>query len=321
MIELASAAIFISLFLMAYLAGNFFTGIATAPPKGEIDLFVEPVFGNLTEPLAFAIPSRKKFLDDLSKDLLAAGKYHRNALINFMSTRNAVLFAATILTALLISCGFVPEFEIYVVGFAMVLVALIYSMPRIVIAELARNRKKKIEKSIPDALDLVALAVAGGLPISEALQRVNQEIADSFPALSRELKIICNQTRTGSVEVAFEKFAERIQIPEIAAWATLMQQSNRLGGGIAEALQDYANRIREDRNLRLEHSGNTASIKMLLPVVLCICPPILIMLVGPALLDVRDFLVRESNSPSAAIAEFNAAREQSMEVSAALRDN
>ena len=309
-IEVASAATFISLFLSVYLIGGLLRKKKlVATTAAPLDLFVPPVFGGITEGLANVLPNGKRKRELLQKDMLSAGRYHSTAMMNFLATRNALVLTEFIVLAGIFALGIAEGIEAYVAVSGIIVIIFSYSVPRLLIAGQAKSRKSKIEKAIPDVLDLIAMAVAGGLPIASALERVNGKITKSYPALSRELQIICNQCRTGSIEVAFQKFANRIQISEIVSWASLMKQSSRLGGGIAEALQQYAQRIREDRNMRLEKSGNTASIRMLLPVVLCIGPPIIIMLIGPAMLDIRDFLNKESNSPSAAITQFNEARE------------
>jgi len=316
-VEIASVAIFVSLVLFVFMIGRALRknkDVVLEPIPNEI--FVRPVFGSLTEGLAQAIPGRKRKRELLRKDLLAAGRYHTTAEMNFLALRNAVLLIEVILVTAILALGIVEGMELYVTVAGIIVIIFSYSIPRLIISSRAKSRISKIERAIPDVLDLVSMAVAGGLPIAKALDRVNGQIAKSYPALSRELQIICNQSRTGSIEMAFQKFANRIQIPEVISWASLMKQSSRLGGGISEAMQQYAHRIREDRNLRIERSGNTASIRMLLPVVFCICPPIIIMLIGPAMLDIRDFLTRESDSPSAAISQFNDARELTKEATA-----
>ncbi len=310
-IELATAALFVSFTLFAYLIGRRLQTkkpVVTQPAAKEI--FVRPVLGDMTNAMAATLPMGKRKRKQLQKDLLAAGRYHATAMDNFLAVRNTVILIELIILAAAFATGLAERIELYVLGGGLITVIFTYSIPTLLIASRAKSRKSKIEQAIPDVLDLLSMAVAGGLPITAAIERVNEQVARSYPALSRELQIICNQCSTGSMDIAFQKFADRIQIPEVVSWASLMKQSSRLGGGIADALQQYAHRIREDRNLRIEKAGNTASIRMLLPVVLCIAPPIFVILTGPALLDVRDFLTKEQNSPSSAVSQFNDAREQ-----------
>ena len=319
-VDLAMFAIFLSLFMVVWLIGSALLP-GRKPKPDNRDIFVAPIFGAVTQGLAFVVPVRKKKREQIQKDLLAAGRYHNSALINFLATRNLFLLAVIVLIVSVVCFEVLPGVEIVVSVIGFVVAAVVFALPPVVLNSMAKGRKNKIEKAIPDVLDLVAMAVAGGMPIASALQKVNSQISKTYPALASELTIICNQSRAGSIEAAFEKLSHRIQIPEIVSWASLMKQSQRLGGGIADALQQYANRIREDRNNRIERQGNTASIKLLLPVVLCICPPIAVMLIGPALLDFRDFLKREGETPSAAISQFNEARQQARLIDVETRSN
>ena len=310
-VELASGALFISFSLIVYLFGRRLQKakpVVAQPATKEV--FVRPVLGGMTKAMASTLPIGERKREQLQKDLLAAGRYHATAMDDFLALRNTVLLVELIILAAMFAVGLAEGIELLVLGGGVIIVIFTYSIPTLLLAGRAKSRKSKIEQAIPDVLDLLSMAVQGGLPITAAIERVNGQIVDSYPALSEELQIICNQCRTGSVGVAFQRFADRIQIPEVVSWASLMKQSTRLGGGVAESLQQYAHRIREDRILRIEKSGNTASIRMLLPVVLCIAPPIFVILIGPAIMDVRDFLTRDDSSPSSAVAQFNEAREQ-----------
>jgi len=62
---------------------------------------------------------------------------------------------------------------------------------------------------------------------------------------------------------------------------------------------------RQNRKARAEQSGNTASIKLLLPTVLCLAPPVFILLIGPAALDFRDFINRERDESSQLVEQAN----------------
>jgi tight adherence protein C len=124
-----------------------------------------------------------------------------------------------------------------------------------------------------------------------------------YPELAKELGIVFRQTQSGSPDQAYSSFARRIEIPEVVAWCAMMQQSQKLGGGLAPALGDYASRIRIDRQSKAERVGNTASLKLLFPVVLCLAPPIAILLIGPAVIELRDFINREKGTTLAAFEE------------------
>jgi len=63
--------------------------------------------------------------------------------------------------------------------------------------------------------------------------------------------------------------------------------------------------MRHNRKTRAEQAGNTASVKLLLPTVLCLAPPVFILLIGPATLDFRDFINREREESSLLVEQAN----------------
>ena len=150
-------------------------------------------------------------------------------------------------------------------------------------------------------MDMIAMSIQGGLSLPVAIGQVSRRMHRIYPALSAELDIVFRQTESGAAEEAYESFSNRIDIPEVITWCAMMRQSQKLGGGLAQSLRDYASRIRIDRESRAERSGNTASLKLLLPVVLCLAPPIAVILVGPAVIDLRDFINREKGTTQAAL--------------------
>ena len=262
----------------------------------------QPRWGTWTASWAGFLPATAKKRERLQKDLLLAGNHRSTALSEFLAMRNACLTAVVVLSASGLAWGVADERELpWMIGSGVAMIVT-YASPHLWLSAAADRRKRRIERSIPDALDLMAISVSSGAPLPVALHLVVAQCADAHPALSAELRIVARQTESRSLAMAFGGFAKRMDLPEVAAWCELMQQSHRLGGRLADALVDYGQRIRDDRQHRLERSGSTASIKLLLPVVLCLTPPIAIVLVGPAILDLREFIQRDRSPPPPTVA-------------------
>ena len=286
-----------------------------ATPKREPNavpkLFGKLAFGNVTVQLAKILPQSNSKLASLKKELIAAGYFHHTAVDNFLAKRNVALMTLICGVVFLFAIGIADGLEIYFAIGGSIACVFVYSLPRVVVSSTAKKRSQAIEKATPDALDMIAITCASGMPLSSSIGRVAEQMHKSHPDLATELKIIYRQCQSGSIDQAFSSFAKRIDLPEIVAWSSLMRQSQRLGGTIVDALSDYANRIREDRKNRMENAGNAASIKLLLPVVLCLAPPIGILLIGPALLDFRDFMKREGDTRAKVVEQLNSQRERS----------
>lgn len=289
---LAYILIFASISLVLFVLGQ-----RLRKPKPETDPFeiLKPdAFGPLNKPLASVFPVSQKKRETLQNELLGAGRFHSNALTNYLAQRNVCVMMVIVATGLvLVSEVFDPAYNMFIIIGGIVACIFAYGLPRLILSSIASTRRSEIENAFPDALDMIAMSVEGGLPIQDAMARVSDEFKSTHRGLSKELLIIARQSETGSVEQAMSSFAERIEMPEIGAWAGLMSQSQRLGGRMAGSLLQCADRMRHNRKTRAEQAGNTASIKLLLPTVLCLAPPVFILLIGPAALDFRDFINRE----------------------------
>lgn len=268
-----------------------------AKPEPAVDqqprLIPNDSFGKFTPALSGLIPHTQKKREAIQKELLGAGSYHSNALDNFLATRNVFLFLTILVGAAIFALELFPGHQRVVLIVTACACVFIYGLPRIWLSSRATARTREIEYALPDAMDMIAMSIDGGLPLEQSISRVSDELTTTYPGLARELGIIARQTKSGSLGQAMHSFSQRVNLPDVVAWSTLMQQNQQLGGRIVDSMLDYADRIRATRKHRAEHAGNTVSAKLLLPVVLCLSPPIFILLVGPAVLDFRDFIYRE----------------------------
>lgn len=260
-----------------------------------------PTFGSATGSLAAVLPTSNSKRTRLSKDLLLSGNHLTSAVDDFLAKRNAGVLLCVLVFCFVFAIGVADGFEAVLLVVASVVSLLAYSLPRLALTGKATRRKNEIEKAIPDSMDMIAMSIQGGLSLPVAIGQVSRRMHRIYPALSAELDIVFRQTESGAAEEAYESFSHRIDIPEVITWCAMMRQSQKLGGGLAQSLRDYASRIRIDRESRAERSGNTASLKLLLPVVLCLAPPIAVILVGPAVIDLRDFINREKGTTQAAL--------------------
>jgi tight adherence protein C len=162
-----------------------------------------------------------------------------------------------------------------------------YMLPDLWLAKLIARRKAKIEKSIPDALDLMVICVDAGLGLDQALLRVGTELALSQPPISEEFLRVNLEQRAGKPRLdAWKSMADRTRIPEFAALVNMLTQTDRFGTPIIRALSRFAEEIRTKRRQRAEEEAAKTKVKILFPLVLFIFPSIFIVLLGPAVLNI-----------------------------------
>jgi tight adherence protein C len=163
------------------------------------------------------------------------------------------------------------------------LTGLMFFLPDKMVADVRRNRERKIVRALPGAVDVLSLSVEAGLEFLIALQRLVER--GGIGPLRDELATILNDIRLGnSRSQALKSFAQRVDIPEVSSFVSVLVQADTLGASIGTVLQSQAERMRVERFQRAEKAGARATQKILFPMVLFIFPAVLIVIIGPVVL-------------------------------------
>ncbi len=154
------------------------------------------------------------------------------------------------------------------------------------------KRQLAILDGFPDALDLMLVCIEAGQSLDQGIQRVAKEIAPSAPELSEEFTMVSNEMRAGKERATVLKdMAERCDIQDISAFATVMIQSATFGTSLGEALRVYASEMRDKRVTRAEEKANTLPTKMTLCTMMFTVPPLLVIMVGPSVFSIYTEMV------------------------------
>lgn len=160
-------------------------------------------------------------------------------------------------------------------------------LPQLWVNFCAARRRQDMLNGLPDTLDLILVCVEAGLGVDAAFQRVGAEIAQAHPLLSQQLAAVTLELRAGrSRAEALGRMGERSGVPEIRAFATLIVQSEKLGSSIAQALRTYAAEMRERRRLRAEEKAHRLPVLLSVPLVACMLPTMVGVLMLPAAIRV-----------------------------------
>ena len=172
--------------------------------------------------------------------------------------------------------------------FAIILAAVMgLYLPNIFIRAKADRRQQELINGFPDALDLMLVCVEAGLGLEAAFSRVGMEIAVSHPRLAEQFGAVVLELRAGrSHEDALRRMADRAGADEIRAFATLLIQSTKLGSSIAQTLRVYASEMRERRRLRAEEKAHRLPVLISIPLVACMLPVMIGVLMLPAAIRV-----------------------------------
>jgi tight adherence protein C len=158
-----------------------------------------------------------------------------------------------------------------------------YYLPNVVLARIVKRRKREIFETIPDALDLLTVCVEAGLSLERALVKVAAEIGIKSVTLAQELQLVLMEMRAGfSKEKALRNFALRVGVDDIDSLVAMLIQSERFGTSIGDALRVYSENLRGKRRVIAEEAAAKIGLKLLFPLIFCIFPTLLMVLLGPA---------------------------------------
>jgi tight adherence protein C len=164
--------------------------------------------------------------------------------------------------------------------------------PTLFIRVKADRRQRQIVNAFPDALDLMLVCVEAGLGLEAAFTRVGLEITTSHPLLAEQYGAVVLELRAGrSREDALRRMADRAGVDEIHAFATLLIQSTKLGSSLAQTLRIYAAEMREKRRMRAEEKAHRLPVLLSIPLVACMLPVMIGVLMLPAIIRVVRVLV------------------------------
>lgn len=225
--------------------------------------------------------------DSLRKKLASAGYTAAYAPRVYTLVRLVLVIGLPVLMfALVWATGSSPGiFKVYA-GVVISALAGLY-LPSVFIAAKADRRQREIINGFPDALDLMLVCVEAGLGMDSAFARVGMEMTTSHPKLAEQFGAVVLELRAGrSHEDALRRMADRAGAEEIRAFATLLIQSSKLGSSIAQTLRVYAAEMRERRRMRAEEKAHRLPVLLSIPLVGCMLPVMIGVLMLPAIIRV-----------------------------------
>jgi tight adherence protein C len=165
------------------------------------------------------------------------------------------------------------------------------SLPHVVIRRLAAVRKRAIVHGLPDAIELLVIAVEAGLSLEDAINRIVAELRRSQPAVAEELALTSADLRIlPSRDEALRRLAERTDLPSVHSVVITLSQTLKYGTPLVQALRVIAAELRNDALIRLEEQTNRLPVMLTVPMILFILPSLFLIIGGPAVLKVLDVL-------------------------------
>ncbi len=150
------------------------------------------------------------------------------------------------------------------------------------------KRQEKIQKTLPDALDMLTVSVEAGLGFDAALSQVTKNtdgpLAGEFFRVLQEMQIGKGRG------AAFRSMADRTTVADLTQFVSALVQADKLGIPIANVLREQSKEMRLKRRQRAEEKAQKIPIKILFPMIFFIFPALFVVIIGPgAITVIRSF--------------------------------
>lgn len=160
-------------------------------------------------------------------------------------------------------------------------------LPNLTLTTMIRSRQREIFENFPDGADLMLVCVEAGLGLDAGLTRVADEMRRKSMALAEELHLTNLEIRAGATrEKALHNLALRTGVEEVGTFAAMLTQADKFGTSIGDSLRVFSDDLRHKRQIRAEESAAKVPTKMLIPLVTCIFPAVVMVVLGPAVIQI-----------------------------------
>ena len=174
----------------------------------------------------------------------------------------------------------------------LVAAAIGYYLPNFVLNRLVEKRQREIFENFPDALDLMTICVEAGLGTEAAMVRVAEDMQFKSPALADEMRLVNLELRAGGDrERALRNLSIRTGVEEVDGFVSMINQAERFGTSIAASLRIQSDLLRTRRRQKAEEAAAKIALKLLFPLIFCIFPSLMVVLMGPAMIQVYRVLL------------------------------
>jgi len=159
-----------------------------------------------------------------------------------------------------------------------------FFMPDAWLSGRIQSRQNEIRRQLPDMLDMLTISIEAGLGFDQAIAKI---VKLSHTALSRELARALQEIQAGSDRSeALRNLSKRTDVAELNTFITSIVQAEQLGIPIGQVLRTQAKEMRLIRRQRAEEQAQKTPVKIVFPLILCILPATLIVIVGPAAVSI-----------------------------------
>ena len=271
-------------FFLAVMAGTVWLGYGGSLLGQGRKVGPSPLIETLRR-IGRATPLRPEESGRLRQRLRLAGYRQPSAAPIFSGIRVA---AAALLGLVVFGIGLSMAHSLFRIVLSTLCALTLGSMlPNRILNRRIRRRCERLRAGLPAALDLLVLGLEAGQALDSALAETARELRKPFPELNAELsltqlEIFASKSRAE----AFHNLAKRNEEREIRRFAQVLIDSDRFGTSLAPALRTHVRYLRIRMGQEASEKARKVGVKLVFPVFFLIFPAVLLVTVGPAVLQI-----------------------------------
>lgn len=132
-------------------------------------------------------------------------------------------------------------------------------IPHMLVGRAIAKRTDGFVSRLPDALDLLVRGLRSGLPVTETLGVVANELPGP---VGEEFKLVTDRIKVGrTMEQALQDTADRLNLPEFNFFCITLAIQRETGGNLAETLSNLSDVLRKRAQMKLKIAAMSSESK------------------------------------------------------------
>jgi tight adherence protein C len=229
------------------------------------------------------LPTRTRA--ELEMTLASVGFRGRNSLEVFVGSKISLMIGLPVVATVVTNQYSIPAIAAVLIPATMVLAGLL--LPDVVVSQRRKRYLRRVDRGLPDALDLMVICCQAGLGLTTSVLRVaqemqigNQDVGHEFALTAHELQFDSDNRRV------FMKMGTRTGLEGLIRLGTTLVQSLQYGTPLTVAMNALSAEMRQETLTRFENRAARIGVLMTLPMVVFILPCVFLVVGGPAAIQV-----------------------------------
>lgn len=282
-----SVLIYVVIGVTAFAVGTFvFLVFPRRKPAPGPAAEVHPTLG-VVQQQSFAVSlvaaAPRGYIGWLERQLVFAGRPPGWSVSGILTWKVVLTTAGVAFGLLFVLVGGPQPLKVLV---AIVATALLFFLPDVLIHSRAHDRQEAIKFALPDTLDQMTIAVEAGLGFDASMAKAAQY--GKGPLAEELIRVLQDMSIGRTRRDAFHELERRTSSEDLRRFSRAIIQADAYGVAVSDVLRIQAGEMRLKRRQRAEERAMQVTVKIVFPLVLCLLPALLIVVMAPGVIGIID---------------------------------